>query len=89
MRWCLGLSLFASLAAPRPLLACAACFGKSDANLARGMNWGILSLLFVVLFVLGGIATFFVYLGKRAQAARPAESPEPMTEPAWANRSEP
>ena len=30
------------------------------------MNWGIFSLLVVVLFVLGGIAAFFVFLSRRA-----------------------
>jgi len=76
------------MAAPRPLLACAACFGKSDSDLARGMNWGIFSLLVVVLFVLGSIGTFFVYLGKRAQAIRHEEKAERTTESALANSSE-
>jgi len=48
------------------MLACAACFGKSDSNLAQGMNWGILSLLAVVVFVLGSIAAFFIFLARRA-----------------------
>ena len=72
------------IAAPQPLLACAACYGKSDSDLARGMNWGILSLLAVVVFVLGGIASFFVYLAKRAAmssgtaiTSTPAPAPEP------------
>jgi len=32
---------------PASVLACAACFGKSDSSMARGMNWGIASLLVV------------------------------------------
>jgi hypothetical protein len=32
------------------------------------MNWGIFSLLAVVVFVLGCIAAFFVYLARRAAA---------------------
>ncbi len=55
-------------AAPRTLFACATCFGASDSDLARGMNWGILSLLAVVVMVLGGIASFFIYLMKRSAA---------------------
>jgi hypothetical protein len=55
-------------AAPDSLLACSACFGKSDSNLAQGMNMGIFALLGVVAVVLGGIASFFVYLGRRAGA---------------------
>jgi hypothetical protein len=54
------------------VFACAACFGgKSDSPLAAGMNWGIFSLMGVVVCVLGGIATFFVYLAKRAAMTAP------------------
>jgi len=60
------------IAAPPELLACAACYGKSDSALAQGMNWGILSLLAVVGFVLSGIASFFVYLAKRAAGSNGA-----------------
>jgi len=54
------------MASPRPASACAACFGRSDSKLAQGMNMGILSLLVVVVFVLGGFAAFFVYLVRRS-----------------------
>jgi hypothetical protein len=57
----LGLILF-----PQTVSACAACFGKSDSELALGMNMGIFSLLGVVVCVLGGIASFFIYLARRA-----------------------
>jgi hypothetical protein len=60
---------------PDSLLACAACYGRSDSNLARGMNWGIFSLLVVVVTVLGGIASFFVYIAKRSDAGA-GTSPE-------------
>jgi hypothetical protein len=46
--------------------ACAACFGQSDSPLAKGMNMGILSLLAVVTFVLGGFVAFFIFLVKRS-----------------------
>ena len=51
---------------PRPVLACAACYGQSDSPMARGMNWGILSLLAVIVPVLLAIASFFIYIIKRA-----------------------
>jgi hypothetical protein len=54
--------------------ACAACFGKSDSPLADAMNWGIFSLMGVVVCMLGGIAGFFIYLARRS-AARNAVAP--------------
>ena len=43
--------------------------------MAKGMNWGILSLLAVIGVVLGGVVSFFVYLAKRSAtvAADPAK----------------
>lgn len=67
---CLGL-LLAGL--PEAALGCAACFGASDSPLAEGMNWGILSLLAVIVTVLGGCAAFFVFLARRAARMAPAE----------------
>ncbi len=61
-----------SLASPRLGWACAACYGQSDSPLAAGMNWGIVSLLGFILFVLGGVAGFFLFLGRRSAALRPA-----------------
>ena len=51
---------------PHLLLACAACAGQSDSAMAKGMNWGIFSLLGVIGVVLGGVVSFFVYLGKKS-----------------------
>ena len=63
------------------VFACAMCYGKSDSPLAQGMNWGIFSLLAVIVTVLGGIATFFIYLARksaRTQSSAPdAALPEP------------
>ena len=63
---------------PQRLLACSACFGASDSDMAKGMNMGIFSLLAVVVVVLGGIAAFFIYLCRRAgaQAASAQSVPE-------------
>jgi hypothetical protein len=52
-----------ALAARQTALACATCYGASDAPLARGMNWGIVALLGVIGLVLFGITVFFVHLG--------------------------
>ncbi len=51
---------------PGLLLACSACYGQSDSAMAKGMNWGILTLLAVIVSVLGGIAGFFVFLARRS-----------------------
>ena len=55
---------------PSPLFACAACFGKSSDPLARGMNWGIFTLMAVVVLMLSSIATFFFFLIRREAAAQ-------------------
>ena len=57
-------------------LACAACYGQSDSPMAQGLNWGILSLLAVVVPVLGCIAGFFVFIAKKAAAASKLPPPD-------------
>ena len=64
VRVLMSISLFAL--AQSNVLACAACFGQSDSRMAQGMNMGIFALLLVITCVLGGVASFFVYLGKRS-----------------------
>ena len=56
----------ALLAAPRLALACPVCFGDNDSPMAVAMNNGILAMLIVVAGVLGGFASFFIYLIRRA-----------------------
>lgn len=69
LRTFLVLLLFAGLAmTPRAAFACSACFGASDSDMAKGMNMGIFALLAVIVVVLGGIASFFIYLARRASA---------------------
>ena len=63
---------------PAPLHACAACYGASDSPMARGMNWGIFTLLGVVGCVLSTFATFIVFLAKKSAAA---EAAQPSSEP--------
>ena len=52
---------------------CAACFGRSDSQMAKGMNMGILALLVVIVSVLAGIASFGFYIVKRT--SRVASAP--------------
>jgi len=59
---------------PRPVFACAACFGQSDSAMAAGMNWGILSLLGMIVVVLGGVTAFFVFLARKAAAVAATEA---------------
>lgn len=54
------------LLAPRSSWACAACFGQDSGPMAQGMNWGIFSLLGIIVSVLAGVAGFFVYLARRS-----------------------
>jgi len=66
--------------APSPLLACAACYGRSDSALAEGMNWGIFTLMGVILTVLTCILVFFVHIIRKeekvANGSPPANPPE-------------
>jgi hypothetical protein len=60
----LAAAMFAAL--PSRAMACAACFGQSDSDLAHGLNAGILFLFVIVAAVLGGFAAFFIYLARRS-----------------------
>jgi hypothetical protein len=60
----LGLAL-----CPTPLRACAACTGRTDSPLAVAMNWGIVTLLGVVLTVLSGVLVFFVHVIRKEETA--------------------
>jgi hypothetical protein len=59
-----GFALF--LCSSSATWACAVCGGQSDSAMAKGMNWGIFSLLAVILPMLMGIAGFFVFLAKKS-----------------------
>jgi hypothetical protein len=70
-----GISRLAVIAAfalvalvPNSVWACAACYGQSDSQMAKSMNWGIFTLLGFIVLVLSGVAGFFVYLAKRPGA---------------------
>ena len=55
------------------LLACAVCFGQSDAPMAVAMNTGIIAMLVVVAGVLGGFGAFIFHLSRRARMVAAAE----------------
>jgi hypothetical protein len=79
--WFWALVSLALLASPTSLLACAACFGRSDSNMARSLNAGIFSLMAVVGTVLVGAASFFVFLSRKAAASAQAEPKEKSPAP--------
>jgi hypothetical protein len=62
---------------PSWLWACAACYGQDSGPMAQGMNWGILTLLGVIVSVLAGVAGFFIYLANRSAQA-PADNAAPQ-----------
>jgi hypothetical protein len=53
--------------APTSLFACAACYGQSDSPLAQGMNYGIFTLLGVVLAVLTVFLVGFVHIVRKSE----------------------
>ena len=64
------------LAWPSALEACAVCFGAPDSPMTKGMQWGIASLIFILIPVLGGVGGFFVFLARRGKAYAQFEDPE-------------
>ena len=42
--------------------------------MAAGMNWGIVSLLGIIVLMLGGVASFFFFLAKRSARAAQANA---------------
>lgn len=74
----LAMLALASALSARSAMACAMCYNSNvDSPLAKGMNWGIFSLLFVVVCVLGTIATFFIYLARKSAAVNaPVPAPD-------------
>ena len=85
-------SLRRAVTAPERLraiaLACPVCFGASDAPMAHGMNWGVLTLLGVTVGVLVCFAVLFLRLLRRSEersTIRPAPhavaTPRPLDRP--------
>jgi hypothetical protein len=65
--------------APSQLFACAACYGRSDSPLASGINWGIFTLMGVVLTVLTCSAVFFVHIVRKEEAVNSGATPKNPT----------
>jgi hypothetical protein len=74
----LSAGLFLLANANSSLLACAACYGKSDSPMAKGMNAGIFALLGVIGAVLCCAATFFVFLARRSAAVAKQQEHSPI-----------
>ena len=66
----------AMLAWPSALEACAVCFGAPESPMTKGMQWGIASLVLILVPVLGGVGGFFVFLARRGKAYAQFEDPE-------------
>lgn len=67
------------LFSPDAAWACVACFGRSDSQLASGMNWGIFTLLGFVGFVLSGFAALMIYLIRKSGEGADAIKPSPAS----------
>ena len=71
------LPLVLLLALPAKTLACAACYGPQvDSSMTEGMNWGIFTLLGVIVPVLGGFLAFFIYLIRKSEAMANQAAPQ-------------
>jgi LPXTG-motif cell wall-anchored protein len=69
--------------APSHLFACAACGsdnGHIDSPLTGGMNWGIFTLMGVIVTVLASIATFFVFIIRKEAALAAKNAVENFSE---------
>ena len=81
MKWLRKILFVTATLAPSPLFACAACYGKSDSPLASGMNWGIFTLMGVILTVLTCITLFFVHVSRGEKAQIEADNNLPPQNP--------
>ena len=71
------LFLAPAMFAPAKVFACAACYGGNvDSAMTEGMNWGIFTLLGVIVTVLATIAGFFVYIIRKETAAANDSAPK-------------
>ncbi len=61
---------------PSSANACAVCFGAPDDPMTKGMQWGIATLIFVLVPVFSGVGGFFIFLAKRAKDFEPFQDPD-------------
>lgn len=77
----IALLIMLALLLPARIFACAACYGGPvDSPLTEGMNWGIFSLLGVVITVLATILVFFIHIIRKSEAlaAKMEEASKPL-----------
>jgi hypothetical protein len=67
-----------TLGLPSNVLACAVCLGNTQSSLRHGMQMGILALLGFAGFMIVSFAVFFIYLARRAKAARASQEGSPL-----------
>ena len=65
LSWIPAIIVVALALAPLSASACSVCYGDPDSAMSKGLGWGIITLLGVVLTVLAGISAFFVHVAKR------------------------
>ena len=73
---CLPALMLSLLFLSPQVFGCATCYGQSDSNLAKGMNWGIITMIFVVYLVIFSIIGFFVFVVRRSALAGVEDSTE-------------
>ena len=88
-RQCTASVALLPLLLPSAASACAACFGRSDSPMAKGMNMGILTLLIVITSVLLGIAAFFFYILRRAARLARTQADESAAASSFPSISQP
>lgn len=64
-----------ALLAPAKTFACATCYGQVDSPMTDGMNWGIGTLLGILVPVLATFLFFFVHLIRKSEALAAAAQP--------------
>ena len=65
--WLVAAAVTVACAVPPQALACAACFGRTDAALAKGMNAGIFAMLAFVGAAWIAFGSFFVFIVRRSR----------------------
>jgi hypothetical protein len=73
----LGAFFACAALAPARSLACATCYGQVDSPMTDGMNWGIGTLLGILVPVLASFLFFFVHLIRKSEALAAAQQNSP------------
>jgi hypothetical protein len=64
-----------ALLVPAQGFACATCYGQVDSPMTDGMNWGIGTLLGILVPVLASFLFFFIHLIRKSEALAAAAQP--------------